>query len=344
MFNSRLLAPRFWKYNAADSTEVAQNNIHPDANFYATGSWYRVLHEKEYESLNTHIPHRHLSASSTTPIRDQAPREPPQLTSRGLRVSLPIRKPNDPTLPSVAWIYCTFGLEAQLLCILLQQSSPSSQLLGRHSASWLISVDASIIKEFVLTELYLHPNGTFGESPSNPHPSSYSFEPWGRVKVKLPNTTSNYLTHVVSAYPYKSWSIDEFFFCGNPPVIGVLLFECVHEQQCIHFTVAVGAYEGYPWCEVRKESGQNETTLEALFQELSRTSHPETFDHRSDRAVVLASPGLFFSAAMRKSPAIEDHITVYELRVTSCAAERPDIWISLQISESGVEPKAFRRA
>ncbi|OCK87344.1 HET-domain-containing protein, partial [Cenococcum geophilum 1.58] len=152
-FNNQLLAPHIWGHNPWGPDKLTQINMR---DFYATGSWYRVLHDKEYESLNTHIPHQHLSASGTTPSQDQAPWKPPQLTSRGLRVSLPIRKPNDPTLPSVAWIYCKFGLEARLLCILLQHLSPSSQLLGRHSASWLISVDASIIKEFVLTELYLH--------------------------------------------------------------------------------------------------------------------------------------------------------------------------------------------
>jgi hypothetical protein len=305
------------------------------ANFYRSGYRYQILYGKTYELLHSYIPHRHFSASGTTPSQDQiftpTPREPPELTSRGLRVSLPLMKSKNPKMPSVAWIYCQ--IEGRLLCILLRQSNSSSQLLGRHSASWLISVDQSLLQEFVLTELYLHPSGTFGESMSNLDPTTYSLNPWGRIKVKLPDTTDNYMTRVVSAYPYQSWSLDEFFFRGEPPVIGVLLFECVHDQQPNRFVIVVGVYKGHPWCEILEDLDHEENTLEALFLQKSEVSDPEMLAGKSDRSAVSASPGLIFSAAMRKCPAMGEHIAAFALRVYACAAGQPDIWISLYMSE-----------
>ncbi|KAK7421601.1 hypothetical protein QQX98_002068, partial [Neonectria punicea] len=92
------------------------------------GAGLRLIYAKDYERLRKHD-------FQKCPAED-IPQEPPQLTARGLRISLPIIHPADPGLPALAWIY--YEIDDRLLCIFLEQSSiDSSQLLGRHSSQWL---------------------------------------------------------------------------------------------------------------------------------------------------------------------------------------------------------------
>lgn len=95
--------------------------------FYADSSSYNVLYEKDYNRLRSRIPYRNHIVERLK----LNPKDPPELTSRGFRLSLPVRTADDPRLPLVVWIYCEY--EGRLLCVLLQRVG-TSRLYARHSA------------------------------------------------------------------------------------------------------------------------------------------------------------------------------------------------------------------
>ncbi|KAM7210854.1 Heterokaryon incompatibility protein (HET) domain containing protein [Rhypophila decipiens] len=293
------------------------------------GNEYQVLCTKRYESLRKHDFH----TSSATNI----PMETPQLISRGLRISLPIRRSSNSTLPTIAWIYCE--IDNRLLCVLLKPCSTSNpHLLGRHMSPWLITVNKSLRKLFVLAELLLHLNGMIGEDGIKPSLFQPLLSSWGRVQVVVPETDS-YTAYVVSAYPVSQWSINEFFFRGDPKVIGIVMFECAHGRQFSRFEVCCGILNDQPWCSITEDSGSRlgdeVDDLSAIFEQQSLRD-VNSFSQFSDRGVKLCVrlPQTVLSAAIRRSPATQGSNSAYTLRVSACALDRCADWVSLYISEA----------
>ncbi|KAK3938889.1 heterokaryon incompatibility protein-domain-containing protein [Diplogelasinospora grovesii] len=299
-----------------------------------SGEAYRVLYTKRYERLRKHDFHRSLAKD--------IPREPPELTSRGLRVSLPVKWPQDPESPAIAWIYCE--IDDRPLCILLRPSSStaSSHLHGRHSSPWLISVDRSLLAEFAPAELYLHPNGQIGEEAllnTSRVPSSLGGSSWGRLRVVVPEMMENYTAYVISAYPTDRWSLDEFFFRAEPKVIGTVIVEFAHGGWSGLFEVHCGIVNGHPWCSIAKDLeprlGKAVDDLSATFEHQS-AQETEYFSKLSDRAAEWSDrvPGTVLSAAIRKSSATRGESSAYTLRVSACAFHQCDNWARLHVSEA----------
>ncbi|WYZ43688.1 hypothetical protein EsH8_VII_000124 [Colletotrichum jinshuiense] len=272
------------------------------------GSTYQVLYTKNYQRLRRHNIYERL-------VKGALP-QPPQLTSRGLRISLPIRRPKDSKLPVVAWIYCE--IDNQILCILLRPLSTSPFQFGRHLSPWLISMSKSLLPTFTVTELYLHPGGLIKEEAQKPVMDfSLLSSSWGRVRVVLPET-EKYTNYIVSAYPTNRWSLEEFFFRDEPQVIGNAIFECVHGQQSSLFIVSCGIMDGHPWCWVTEVVGLRQSeVMDELSIDFEKQSaqKPEFFSQLSDRAAKKSAQlrQTVFSAAIRRSPTTRSHLSVYTL-------------------------------
>jgi hypothetical protein len=118
--------------------------------------YYRYLLETNYDSLQSYVPSKagsgtHEKLPSCLSLK--TPRVPVRATSRGLHISLPVKKSVRSDIPSIAWTYCLY--QGRLLCILLQQSS-GSNVFARHLSEFLITVDARFLREFELNEVYCH--------------------------------------------------------------------------------------------------------------------------------------------------------------------------------------------
>lgn len=254
------------------------------------------------------------------PIPLPGPRRPPKFTSRGLRVSFPVRKSVLPGIPALAWIYCE--IDNQLICVPLNQHRASGRL-GRHDASVLVTVDKSMLSDFALTELLLHPLGgdtaRLGRSlmPKAGRTAMPSLE------VEVPDLdTYAYITRLVSANPTDRQHRNQPCFFTNfhklgslldsPRHVGsVILCEYFHKEMQVsnapsRFGVFMGEQDGHLWCEIYAQleaiprskredeshqydisdvlSGSRESELSAFFEKTRDTGPNPT---PSDRSVVV---------------------------------------------------------
>lgn len=150
--------------------------------------YYNYLLNTDYDSLQSYVLFRAGSKTGEklpSCLSVKTPRNPVRATSRGLRISLPVKTSVDSEIPSIAWIYCLY--QGQLLCILLQQTNRST-VFARHSPEWLVTVDAKFLKEFEMKEVYCHSSGPItpieGISGSL-HPFHFALAELGRTEEAL---------------------------------------------------------------------------------------------------------------------------------------------------------------
>jgi hypothetical protein len=128
----------------------------------------------------------------------------------------------------MAWIFCYLG--GAPLCLLLEPDmgpGRRSRQIGRIASSWLITVDETLLSEFVLTELYVHMNGWItrrGEIETVPQSLAASSGSCRRVRLDTSETDAIQVL-VVHAGPTKTWNLGDFIFVGEPKVIGFAIFE-----------------------------------------------------------------------------------------------------------------------
>ena len=303
-------------------------------NFGYSGSHFKVLHDKDYESLQKHQPN---STNSKF-----APKEPPELTSRGLRITLPVLRQEQPDSPAAAWLYCESG--DMLICIGLGPCEASSRTpVGRHAASWLISVDKGMLQKFQMEELLMHPNGlirgrAFRGEDSSP-PLSDSPSSWGRLRVSMTGDgeDESYTTYVTSAFPARQWNMDELFFTGAPEVIGVVRVACISDHESTYMVVCCGLHKENPWCVI------NETVdwkphevignMEAIYN-TAADGHLKAVD-RTDRAATLSRrlPGTVFTSAIRRAPGLKQQTHVYTLHIGVENVIKCSPWVQLCLEE-----------
>jgi len=290
--------PRIWSLSKVDLSVGGQS----------------ILRKIEYSQLQRHNLHPHSSSGS------EIPRRPPEFTSRGLRVSFPVRNSVHPGIPALAWIYCE--IDDQLICVPLSQHKASGTL-GRHNASVLVTVDKSMLSEFALTELLLHPLGgdTAKLRRSLIPGAGRTVRP--SLEVEVPDSdTYAYTTRLVSANPADRQDGNQPCFFTNfhklnglldgPRHVGsVILFEYFHKEAHVsnapgRFGVFMGEQDGHLWCEINAQleaiprsrvedesrqsgildalSGARESELSLFFEKTRDTGTNRT---PSDRSVVV---------------------------------------------------------
>lgn len=325
--------------------ETGQRHSELDYSSLEIAPGYRVLHYKDYRQLRRCIENGSLSMASnhiflakenitTDLLQKLEPREPPSLTSRGIKINLPVRVSTNPDYPSIAWLYCQ--IESRLVCVHLD-SRKNAQLSYRYAAPWLVTVPLNLLKEFTLKEFHALPNG-FLNLNTHDIPSNVSEKHWGRIKIDTLESTDLISSSVVSVYPPKSWSLDEIFFEGQPPIAGGVLLETSDHGRKVLFAVLVGFNRGLPFCEIMREP-VNEGSLAEMFQ---RKADPQSaflaeLSGKSDRSVLLSDSKLFLTAHIRRQPMREKHLSAYVLRTSVYNARRPvnavPGWITLHMSD-----------
>ena len=285
---------------------------------------YMILHDKKYNQMQLYDPQGgDPQVSEVVGKFSTLPRDAPVVTSRGLRLTLPVRKSTGQHEPSVAWIFCL--LEGNLVCILIANPPSRPRLHARLSAPFLVTVSPDMIKEFELSELYFELSTTLDLLSL---PFQDQAKVWGRIKIIIPDKQHGHVT-LLSVHPQRNWSLNELFFHGTPEVIGVALFECANENYSTRFVVAMGLRGEFPWCEVLEDPNRTEAGLEELFQKLEL----RTPTSRRDRSAIFAIPGLCISAAIRKCPGIGEKVLAYSLRILACPEHAMGTWIGLYMLE-----------
>jgi len=275
---------------------------------------YQVLHDKEYDEISCVDP---LQKSDGSVKSELLAKDPPQLTSRGLRILLPVKHLDISDNPVLAWIYC-FS-RGKPVCILLRPVGSSSSLFARVDPSLLLTVEPDELKDFQKTEIYLHPHG-FVESDQN-HTSGSFERPWGRIKVSFSSEFENRGGTMLSVHPHPSWNLDEIFYDGKPDEICVVIFGSADGTFPTLFAVVVGQLDGIPWCEIyrattpeRHETLNFRATAQSALEAARKKKDPT---ERSDRSLIVeGNDGLIFSASIRQLPSSSSSISAHALNVS----------------------------
>lgn len=228
----------------ADSRSTQRHDDYPGQPCYDSHGW-QVLNPKSYEHFRKSDPGQGIAMPPT----------PPELTARGMRISLHMRSAPDPTLPAMAWLYCE--VDEWLVCILLQTFVNNSKFIfGRFSSPWLVGLDKSFLSEFELTELLLFPSG-FPNAISGRRPREHDRLVYGelnsRVRIEL-SPAQGYSTHVASTCPSHQLTQIGVSHSDECQDCGVLLIECTRGERdaAIRFQVSCGVLNGNPWCTIEE--------------------------------------------------------------------------------------------
>jgi hypothetical protein len=296
-------------------------------NFGYSGSHIKVLYDKNYERLQKH----RLYDFNSKFVSE----EPPELTSRGLRITLPVMKQWHSNSPTIAWLYCES--DEMLICIGLDPcAEPDSTLIGRHAASWLISVDKSELREFKMQELLIHPNGLIkGGTLRGPDSSPSLSDPlstWGRLRVLTEENDDDnpHYSYVTSAFPIRQWSLDEFFFTGVPEVMGVVMVVCSYDKASAYMAVCCGLRKERPWCTIRQVINWKPDDVTRKLETIYNTAANDCLDGKdlSDRAATMPRgfSGTVFTSAIRRAPGFKQ-THAYTLHIRAQHVEKCSSWV-----------------
>lgn len=318
---------------------------------------YRPLPEFKEHAIQ-HLPGQYLCAKNYDQLRrsdlegvhkpqlgQPSEYDPPQLTSRGLRISLlmrPLGVGNQGEGEAwMAWTY--YELKGQLVCIILGRSPSSPDLFGRRYAPWLAGIDRALLAEFKQREVFLYPNGNLaGIDPGPAYIQPTLVPARGRLRVAT-SFKGTHPTYAMSAHPANSWSLDEFFFPGTPEVIGIVEFETAYgdplpnqDRPSSRFEVACGFHGDRIWCHISEalrswdDVGSDELAS-AVKEEQSQRD--EAFEDLTDRAARRSTrmPGTIIAARVRQRSTAQAHGVAYVVEVNVSEEDRCEGWAHLRV-------------
>ncbi|KAM0549150.1 hypothetical protein ACHAPJ_009605 [Fusarium lateritium] len=293
---------------------------------------YRLLHEKDYS---------HMFRSFDSIFAMKVAPTPPELTSRGLRISLPIMRPKDPALPSIAWIF--YEIQDCLVCVFLEPAREwSTNVHYRASPTWLIGVHKSFLTRFKLTELFIHPSGYFRHNntfDTTPPTSMFSSK---RIKVLVEaQATETRPVDVVLAYPSDEWMNLETPIHDSP--FRALWVCCSHGSQSSLFRIDFMISSDNASCAVRElpdsqsSNEIDETRKKSLFRACMQ--YKKRFLAHTDRAVKRSAriPETVLSAALHRRPSGDEDLLIYKLRVETWDVAKCPSWVQLSLLQETKE-------
>ncbi|KAI8673531.1 HET domain-containing protein [Fusarium keratoplasticum] len=308
------------------SSSLETPSLYGNIKSYSHFEGLRAMETKSYECFRK----AELNPNITMP------KDPPQLTARGLRISLPVRRIDFlGTQDSARWdmlagIY--YEVDGRLVCILL---GPVGRAFARMPSPWLMSVHKSSLSEFKLTEVFLLPSSSKTNSGIS---RLIDVSKISRVRLEL-SPAAGYSASVVSASLDQLSEQDGFCLNSYPDACIVLWIECKRDGQdtAARFEVGCGIPEANiwslrirnPWCSIKEVSGPGTISgaqgLESMFEDLwkmfpnpSRLAQMFGHSTTSDRVAKLSIeiPGMVVSAAIRPRPQTRQGTSQFILRVT----------------------------
>jgi hypothetical protein len=237
------------------------------------------------------------------------PHNPPEQTSRGLRISLPILESAHPII-RLAWIQCEYS--NRLLCIALRTIATGTYDLSyRFCPTWLVSVDKSLLPEFKLQQCIFHPyedcSRKFGLEIIRSSP--------GAVRICLEDSN----LHLIGFWPPPTVEENLFPFSEGPKshIVAVIHFE--HDVDSVRstFRASFGIVNGIPWCTIdQDEVGEGFKSLRSVWDEYARAM-PEFSYMLGDRVskISLRSPKVVLQASINRDMLMSPDNNLYVLKV-----------------------------
>lgn len=295
---------------------------------------YQPVRLRDYKRLSQQAFHHSVSSFELIPS------EPPQITSRGLRLTLPVKREEDASLPALAWIYCE--LDDRLLCLALHPSSgDSSAQEARYNSAWLVGVDKSILREFRLEKIFCHPAGQVGVDNQGIKSSvvSPSHDSPARLRIVLQSTA----IEVVDCWPPKLLGKDEIFLYNSENRVGIVDCKCMLDDYSSDFYVCFGIFDGKPWCTIVSESKHEpEVKRESVIGIGAKYSmeYISKLSAFSDRTSMLSSqiPNMVFTTLIRKDVSVAGPHAGFILEIGLLDWLKRSLWADLSLSQAVLLP------
>ncbi|KAK7214074.1 hypothetical protein V2G26_021252 [Clonostachys chloroleuca] len=237
------------------------------------------------------------------------PQNPPEQTSRGLRISLPILESAHPTI-RLAWIQCEFS--NRLLCIPLRtMATDAHELSYRFSPTSLISVDKSLLPEFRLQQCLFHP---YEDCSRKLGPGIPWFSP-GMVRACLEDPN----LHSIGFWPPLTVDENQFPFDKGPEshIVAVIDLEYNANSVRSRFRASFGIVNGVPWCTIDQDEEDKEVkSLRSVWDGYAHAM-PELSHTLGDRVskTSLRSTKVILKASIHRDMTVPRDENLYVLKV-----------------------------
>ncbi|RGP59317.1 hypothetical protein FLONG3_11227 [Fusarium longipes] len=295
-------------------------------------SIYQILQQKDYDRMFRSF--ESIKAMRTAP-------NPPELTSRGLRVSLPVMTPANHSLPapSLAWLF--YEVQDLLVCVFLDHNRETlAQIHCRAESTYLVGVPKSLLNCFESTELFIHPSGYFADSNTAYSPTPLFSSKRVKFVLRMQSNEMSSL-HVVLDYPNDAWMKREISM--HESSFRVLWVRCTQGSQSSLFRIDFTISSENASCSIRElpdpQTGDkmDESRKSALLRACAQ--YKKSFLAHTDRAVkrsVRISETLF-SVALNRKPTSKDNLVIYEMRVDTWDTVKCPSWVRLSLVQDQKE-------
>jgi hypothetical protein len=305
------------------STEHLTSNITRDASL-PDRRFKNDLRHQDYSTLSN------ISFLDNDYYRDSFSTGPPEVTSRGLSITLPVMQLGNSDGPLIAWLYCVSG--DFLICLSLEEcSADRPDLMGRHANGALIGVTKEPVPSFDYSkQLFFCPNGF---KWSRKHMRSQadvlqlvSFEHSRlryslRVEGGMADKDNDY--HIRSSLGLQG---DDWIRLRRAPMsIGPFTIDCASEEGSTNvIIVCYLSHQHRPWCYI------SEGSVVALQEEIDRQMVPERWPPSpyttglSDRCALLSKhiPNTVLSSVMRRLSDLGVQKNAYSVSIRAQRVEK----------------------
>lgn len=293
--------PSLFQLNSIGSSfgEYLEHGISEHASQFATTALQRSANNPAFTAWRLapdYIKHQGFDIIPTEKISQQ----PPEVTGRGIRVTLPVLVTPALGFHLLAWFYCE--MFDRLLCVPLQESvANSSGLFSRKDPSILVSVDKHYLRDFKLKQLYL----CVRDQSRVAVPASINFESKSSPEYLVCLVENGSWTMVAQHRWYPP--VDLRNRSQNIVLLGIYCSSSTSRRTmgpCPHpIQVFCGLGSRHAWCimEECKDSNDQKAALHRRAQYLlgQDTSFFENLPDRVTKMTTLVQ-GMVMGAAMRK--------------------------------------------
>lgn len=270
--------------------------------------------------------------------RDALSTGPPEVTSRGLSITLPTMQLGDSKGPVIAWLYCES--EGFLICLSLAECSADRPgLMGRHANGSLIGVGKEALPNFKSKQLLIYPNGFKWSKKSMHSPADVlrpiSFErsrPRYSLRVEVQMTDKDEDYHIRSSLGLQN---EDWIRLRRAPMsIGPFTVDCSSEVGSTNvIIVCYLSNQRRPWCYI------SEGSVEALQDEIDRQMAPHGRPASpytkglSDRCALLSThmPNTVLSSVLRRLPDLGVRKYAYSVSIRAQKVEKADDWVRMHL-------------
>ena len=321
----------FSQVTFSTSTEHLTSDTPPSR----ASSFAHSIQDQDYSTLSN------TDFLSNEHYRDALSTGPPEVTSRGLSITLPVMQLGNSDGPIIAWLYCESN--GFLICLSLAKSSEDRPgLMGRYANCMLIGVGKEALPNFKPRQLLIVPSGLYWSERSmqslsdttrrmidEGFPSRYSL----RAEAGMPNKDEDY--HIRSSLGLQD---DGWMHTRRSPMsIGPFTVNSSSGEGATNvIIVCYLSKQERPWCYI------SEGSVEALQDEIDRQMAPESSRQPSpphatglsDRCAILSKhiPNTILSSVMRRSPDPEVHRNAYIVCIRAQRVEKADDWARMHLA------------